>query len=100
MINKSKELAYHRLNIVLTREALWKLDQIKKKAGLVSRGRTIQELIEGFWELKFDVKSLMEKFDANLENPSKIPMSIYPNLISLVVIFAKLGLLDMPPNET
>jgi len=94
-----EELAYSKLNILLSKDAVSKLDEIKENAGLVSRGRTIQELIEGYWDLGYDVKKIVTLFNANTKNPEKVASLIYPYLLSIVRRFAKLGLLDDMDNE-
>jgi hypothetical protein len=65
-----EELAYVRLNILLAKDALFKLDALKDRAGLASRGRTLQELIDTIWELQHDTKAIMNILQKNPTIPS------------------------------
>lgn len=97
IVRDEEELAYSRLNILVSNDALAKLDYIKTKSGLASRGRTIQELIDAVWEMSGDVKSIINKLDLqNVDSqgtPDEFLRKISYNIVSLAKNLAKLGLL-------
>jgi len=57
---EEEQAAYARLNILLSNDALAKLDELKDKAGLASRGRAIQIIIESVYDLQPDIKAIIE----------------------------------------
>jgi len=83
IVEDEEGLAYVRLNILLAEDALRKLDAMKNRAGLSSRGRTIQELIDTVWELQPDVNYIIEE----AKNPSDFEYylkKIMPFLVNIL----------------
>ena len=83
-----EELAYSRLNILLANDALAKLDYLKDKAGLASRGRTIQELINIVWETRTDSQNIL----ALLKDKGTGPEKVFALLPFLANIIRRLGM--------
>jgi hypothetical protein len=64
-----EDLAYTRLNILLSKDSLRKLDGLKSISGLASRGRTIETLIDVVSQSVIDSKILQEHLKSN-PNPT------------------------------
>lgn len=57
-----------RLNILLSKNSTIKLDKMVKRTGFRSRGKTIEVLIENFWEMSKNSKQLMEMLEKNTDS--------------------------------
>lgn len=80
-----EELGYVRLGILLPKDTLARLDTLKDRAGLASRGRTIQELIDTIWELQRDTKVIMDTLQKNPSIPSgEFVQAITPFLTDII----------------
>jgi len=49
-----------RVNIVLTKESLRKLDELRKKKGWVSRGKTVEFMVEVLHDIETEYEELHE----------------------------------------
>ncbi len=81
-IEEKDEFGYVRLNIILPQDTLAKLDKFKDNAGLASRGRTIQALVDTVWDIQFDTRAMMEKVDQS-KTDTDLFHKILPNLVNI-----------------
>lgn len=77
-----EELGYARLNIILPKDTLAKLDKFKDNAGLASRGRTIQALVDTVWDIQFDTKIMIAKLNES-KSDSEYLHNISSNLMNI-----------------
>jgi hypothetical protein len=87
-----EERAYVKLTILLSKDALNKLDWIKDKVGLASRGRAIQTIIEAVSDIQPDLKLLSQMGNTPTTNNPADDAKFYMKLVFVVSnIIRRLG---------
>lgn len=72
-----------RLNIILPKEILTKIDLFKNNAGLASRGRTIQALVDTVWNIQLNSRDITHDIN-NRSSEEEFFYKIIPNLINIL----------------
>jgi hypothetical protein len=82
---EEEQAAYARLNILLSNDALAKLDMLKNQAGLASRGRAIQIIIEAVCDVQPDIKSIIQLANTAGAQANMPPQDVLNLLLRLLV---------------